>query len=191
MLVTSFSLANCAKVMGPQDYIKYFDTHRSRFSSTVKRNGVSAVILYMPPEYYAAREMTANKHLALGKVLGKYAGTAYFAVTIASDRYKSGSILLQRDGMEGFGENVMKNSFDRDKDVFLLNGRDTIKAVDYEYERNWGMGNTDAFVFAFARAAAKTEISRYHIIVREIAPELGTVDVALANVMDNPVHLKG
>lgn len=184
-------MANCTMQMKPKEYMRYYESHRKLFSSTANRNGVSATVTYTPSEYYAAREMANNPELSIDSAMKKYGNALYFTLTIASDSPNAGSVLLSRDGREGFSENVFKNTFGRDRDIFLHCGGDTVKTVNCEYERNWGVGNQDVFLVSFPRSGARSALRRYHIEVRDIVPELGTVDVALKKIMKNPKLLKG
>jgi hypothetical protein len=190
-LMPCASLLSCTSSLTPQQYIQYFEKHRSNFRTTIQRNGVTATVSYLPNEYYAAQEMQVDTTLTTARALKTYENSMFFVFSITSEQFKNGSILLQRDGVEGFADNVMKYTFDKEKDIFLLKGKDTVKAASCNYDRNWGIGNADSYVIAFPRKRLNGKTSGYHLYIKDMSPELGTVDVAINSLIKNVKKLKG
>jgi hypothetical protein len=182
----------CGRGLSPRNYMRHFEKNRVKYCQTIKHNGIAAKVCYMPTEYYAARDMMSENKLSLDSAIKRYRNSMYFAISITGDNYKSGSALLQRDkGMQGFSNNVMRTTFQTEGNLFLLSGQDTIRPANFTYERNWGVGNEDVFFASFSRKELNKPYSAYHLIFRDIAPELGTVDIALKELIRNNKKLKG
>jgi hypothetical protein len=184
-------ILSCTSSLPPAEYVAYFDKHKKDFQITIKRNGVTATVSYMPNEYYAAREMQYDTALTAEKAMKQYENSLFFVFSISSEQFKDGSILFQRDGAEGFTDNIMKYTFDKDRDIFLLKGMDTVKVASCNYERNWGIGNADSYIMAFPRKKLEERMSGYHLYIKDMTPELGTVDVAINSLMKNVKKIKG
>ena len=188
VLLPCVFIINCA--MTPEDYIRHYEKSRSKYAGTVKRNGVIARVVYVPCEYYAARDMMADKQLTLKDALKRYDTSLYFVLLLNAEKGSRESILLQRGGMENYKNNVLKNTFERDRDIFLLKDTDTVKVEQYHFDRSWGIGNGDSFTMVFSRKQARNPLKKYHLILRNFVPELGTIDIPLASLIKNKNRLK-
>lgn len=191
LLIFAFVQIGCDSALTPDQYMQFTEKNRKKFSLAVERNGVKATIAYQPIEYYAAREMQFDTTLSLDSAINRYEKSVFFVLVIEAKKVKTGSILLEKNGLNGFGENVIKNSFDRTQDIFLLNGKDTVKLMAYNYERNWGIGNEDSFLLTFSKNDLKSDLEKYDLIIRNIVPELGTVDIKIKRLMKMKKKLKG
>lgn len=182
-------VTSCA--MSPDKYMADFDRHRSKFSTAIERNGMKATITYLPSEYVAARDMLSKPGLHADSAMKPYANSLFMALGIASKEPSNGSALLLRNGAAGWRENVLSNTFGLDEGIFLLNGRDTVKASGYNYERNWGLTGEDVFVLTFSRSSLKSNVGNYHLVMRGVCPELGTLDAKLSTIVKNTRKLRG
>jgi len=189
LLLTSFS--SCNSTFTPKQYMDYFEAHRAEFTKTIEHNGVKAIVAYLPTEYYVARDMASDGTLKLDSTIKRYENSLFFVFTIIGDKYKNGSVLLEQQGIDNFKENVELNTFERGQDIFLFSGSDTIRTSGYNYDRNWGMGSGDAFLIAFAKKSLKYKMETYHLIIREMTSELGTVDIAVKDLIIKNKRLKG
>lgn len=184
-------VVSCSKRLTPEQYMAYMQKQSDKFSESVKHHGVSAKICYIPSEYYAAREMTFDSTLSKEKALDKYKNSLFFTCTVTADSMDERSFLLTRDGAAGFSANVFKNYFGHTENIFLLYGTDTVKCDGYQYDRNWGMTNDDSFLIAFNKEKIKSSIDNYHLIMREITEETGTIDIELHKLIKKAPQLKG
>lgn len=161
-------------------------------TKTIERNNVKALVAHMPAEYYAAMAMQNDTTFRVDSALKRYDNSVFFVLSIkAAVDSVTMSPLLSHIGVAGFKENVERNSFDRDQDVFLLYGKDTVKTMSIRYERNWGVGNDDSFLLGFSRKSLKGELNKYHLIIREMTPELGTIDIKVSELIKTTKRLKG
>jgi hypothetical protein len=188
-----FTLLSCKSdlILTPKQYMDYFEKHRSEYTKTIERNGVKAIVAYLPSEYYAARDLESDSTLSFKSTIKKYENSLFFVFSVTGEKYQGGSILLERQGMAGFKESVDRNTFERGQDIFLLKGSDTVRTAGYHYDRNWGFGSDDSFLLAFSKNSLKSRPESYHLIIREMTPELGTVDIAVKDLMKQNKRLKG
>lgn len=191
-LCLSAFLLSCSSNLTPTEYLSYYEHNRSKLTKTIERNNVKAIVAYMPAEYYAALAMQNDTTLLADSALKRYENSIFFVLNIkaAADSVTL-SPLLTRNGMAGFKESVERNTFDRDQDVFLLYGKDTVKTVGIQYERNWGVGNDDSFLLGFSKKSLKDKLGKYHLILRNMTPEMGTIDLAVKNLRKTTKRLKG
>jgi hypothetical protein len=185
-LLTFFILTGCSLEMRPGDYVKYFDKNRKKFSETVNQGGYSITVTYCPPELIAARVLANNGGFSLDTLLAGYRNSMIFSVVVkANDPSKSQSFVTGGYGQAGYSETIIKNTFKKDREIFLTNGPDTIPVVDYDYERNWGLGTGDAFTISFHAQAVGKRIKAYRLYLRNMSVEIGTIDIALKDIVRN------
>lgn len=190
MLVLCFLLVSCT-TMTPANYTKHYEKNRSRFSRAIDRNGVVAKVAYIPDEYYAARDMEADEKLSLTEALNRYEPSLYFVLQLQAEGEPNKSVLLQNSDMDSYRAGVLKNTFERKQDIFLLNGTDTVSVSQYHYDRNWGIGNGDSFMMVFQKSLVQKDLKRYHLILRNFVPAIGTIDIPLTSLIKNTCRLKG
>jgi hypothetical protein len=183
---------SCTPALPPATYQQWFETHRDKLSSTLLRNGVRLVVCYLPAEIHAAREMQAfRQNSGSDTIMSNYTNTISFAVSVSSETGRNVSLLLDRDGLAGYGANVYHNSFRNTENIFLLHDRDTVKCAGYQFERGWGVsGGEDVFVVAFNKTDIKSDIKAYSLIMREITNELGTTTIKLGSIIKAVPALK-
>jgi hypothetical protein len=177
--------------MTPVNYIQHYEKNRSRFSQTIDRNGVVAKVAYIPGEYYAARDMEADEKLSLTEALNRYEPSLYFVLQLQAEGEPGKSVLLQNSDMDSYRAGVLQNTFERNRDIFLLNGADTVSVSQYHYDRNWGVGNGDCFMMVFQKSIVQKDLKRYHLILRNFVPAIGTIDIPLTSIIKNTCRLKG
>lgn len=148
-------------------------------------------LCHRPAEYYAAQDCTADTNLKASQAILNYRNGLYFTLAITADSLDQGSYLLYKDGLQNYSNNVTRNTFHRDQDIFLLNGSDTIKLSDYQYERNWGYGNEDVFVLMFDRPKNEKQLRHYDLYIRNFSSEIGTATFPLAKLLAKYGRLKG
>ncbi|MDD5672851.1 MAG: hypothetical protein PHC61_01695 [Chitinivibrionales bacterium] len=181
---------NCDSRLTASKYVHYFEKNRADYSKVVKRNGVVASVAYIPIEYYAARAVQFDSTLPVDSAMKRYDNSVFFVLTVRPEKGGSQSVLLERDGMEGFKDNVYKNTFNKEHDIFLLNGKDTANTVSCDFERNWGISNDDAFLIGFSKKSIKSDFKKYHLIIRDVT-ELGTIDIQVKDLVGNYKRLRG
>lgn len=181
----------CSSGLSPEEYLSYYEKNKHKYTETIERNSVKAVICYQPNEFFIARELASNTSDNNEIINNKYNKSLFFTLSLSSDKKQRGSFLLEREGVQGFSKNVFKNTFNRGNNFFLSIQTDTVKIADYHYERNWGIGNEDIFLLTFNRNQLNRKITDYHLIIRDITPEIGTIDIPLKNLVKNTKMLKG
>jgi hypothetical protein len=181
---------NCGDKLPAKEYMQYFERNHSRFTKTVERNDVILNVSYIPGDFLAAREIAAGVNESVENALRKYSNTILITVGLSSRKGGTVSVLLRENGNGGFSENVYRNDFERNRDIFLLCGADTVKAASYDYERNWGMGSQDVFAISFPRSEIRKPLSETHLMIRDLLPELGSVDIALGDIVKKSKLLK-
>ncbi len=182
---------SCTTRIKPEEYMDYMRKHSEKFSRTFKRHGVSATISYRPNELYAAQHMIADDSMTVDSAMKPFENSLLFTLAISADSIGNKSLLLERDGKAGFSTNVFKHTFGHKEDIFLLYKQDTVKCFDYRFERSFGMSNEETFVIGFNKNEIKNNLHKYHLIIRNIAVELGTIDCAIKQVIHKAPQLKG
>lgn len=183
-------MMGCTMSLTPVAYVQYFEKNRQKFTCTVERNGMRMSVCHYPTRYYVARELQSLPDENIDKISKKYKESLFFVVTVADERRENGSTLLERNGLAGFGSNVIHNSFGRENDIFMVNSTDTVKAASCIYERNWGVGNEDVFTVTFARSAVQKK-RNLKLRIREIAVELGTIEIPVNKLLRKGPKVQG
>lgn len=183
--------SSCQQGLLPSEYLDYFEANRTSFSKIIERNGIKATICYYPSCYYSARDMKFDNTLTCDSAIMRYKKSLNFVVSIVDTRRKTGSVLLERNGAVGFKENVYKKTFGMEQNVCLISSDDTINALSCNYERNWGLNNEDIFVITFSTGQLTKKLNKYILRIREITPELGTVDIPVKYIVKKVPILQG
>jgi hypothetical protein len=182
-LLTLF-LLSCVRTIPPERYLEKFERQKAKHCITINRNGITASVLCMPAKFFAARDARLDTTLQMDKAEKRYNNSLFFTLSIRPDsQSKPGSFLLTKGGYAEFKNNVMLNSFGRENDIFLLHKNDTIPIAGIQYNRDWGMMKEDQFLLTFNVSRLNQKANKYHLIIREIAPELGTIDIPVAKLM--------
>jgi len=184
-------LLACTPAYSPERYVAHYTKNRRALCRSVERNGVSAEVVYVPNEYYAARDMVSDRTLGANKALERYQNSLFLVLSVRPETPIQGSVILSRGDRGSFQREIARNSFGRDSDAFLVDGLDTVRAIAWNYDRNWGIGNEDSFLLAFPRNRLRGNPQKYRLIVRNTAPELGTIDMALSGLLGKIGNLKG
>jgi hypothetical protein len=185
--VVAAGSAGCGAVPA-QAYGEYFEAHRVRFCREVVRNGVAATVCYIPAEVYAAREIVSGSGQSVEDGLMRYRNSLFFVVSIAGTN--GASPLLQREGPQGYKTSVAQNTFERESAFVVVAGSDTVAASSYRFERGSHLGTADAFVVAFSAEDVRKLGRKAVLRVRDLVPELGTVEVAVGDIVRKPRKLR-
>jgi hypothetical protein len=174
----SLFLFTCSSTHSPERYLERFEKQKARQCIKINRNNITATVLCMPAKFFAARDARYDSTLSMENAEKRYSNSLFFALGIRPDSQAvPGSFLLTKGGYAEFKNNVMRNNFGRENDIFLLYKNDTVRVAGVQYNRDWGMTQEDQFLLTFAADQLKKNANKYHLIIREIAPELGTIDI--------------
>jgi hypothetical protein len=184
---------SCIKQYKPSDYVFYWEKHKKEFSTTIERSGYTVTVTYCPAELLAARLVNQDKSFSVDSMLAKFKNGLLFNINIQSnDPSKSMGFETDGKGREGYSSTIEKNTFQKDQEIFLSNGTDTVPVAAYQYERNWGLGSGDAFTVSFAKGLLKGKPTDYRLYLRNMSTEIGTIDVSLKDMVpSSKISLKG
>jgi hypothetical protein len=189
MLVLALVPYSCSTKMTPTEYLQYFEKHQENYSRTTVRNGISATVTHMPSEFYVAREIAADTSLNMDSLLSNYSQNIFFVLKVRRvDGHTSGS---QISGNGAFNEYVNGCVIGKRNDIFMLAKNDTVMATNCNYQQNWGIVNDDVFLISFSRKQLKLDLSSYHLIIRDLMTEIGTLDIKISEIVKNSKKLKG
>lgn len=179
-------ISSCSNRLKPYQYLHNYEKNSRKYCTSIERNGFKVTVQFLPAEYYAAQELAARVTDNVDTALKKYANSIFVKVTIKSiDNSKDGTFLLRRNGMKSYSANVNNNSFNKEKNMFLYCQADTLTARDYQYERNWGIGNGDTFLAVFDKRQLKHKLNKYNFVVSDLSQQIGTVDIRLNSMIIN------
>lgn len=182
--------SGCSKSLPPSEYQTYIEKNKKKYSYIIERNGIQATIVHYPSLYYSARNMLSDPTLSLDSAINRYKESLFFVLSVVDKRREFGSVLLEKDGIHGLSQNILINSFERNNDIYLLNGKDTMKMANYQYERNWGMTNEDMFVLTFPSSEYKHN-QNLRLRIRDITLNLGTIEIPIKKIMPKSPNLRG
>jgi hypothetical protein len=190
-IIVLIFFAGCSTELKPDEYITYIDKNRDKFCKRIERNGFITTICYQPVEYYAARQMQIDPKISVQEALNKFSNTLIFTCNVKAKNIKDdGRMVLQGNGFADYGKNVKRHTFGKREDIFLVDGEDTVQVADYHYERNWGIGNGDTFVMSFAKHHIRSNLQQYNLRIRNMLPEIGTIDIKVAGLLRSVRGLK-
>lgn len=184
MVIFLFAALNgCQKSVPPGRYFEAFEKQQARYTVEISRNGVLAELSYNPNELYAARDMQADTGLSASTALQRYENSLFLLLKITvQNENQSGNSLKRKMNIA---------AHDVSGDIFLENSKDTVPVVTCRYEPNLGIGNPDAFILAFPRTKLKRRPQEYNLVIRNISPELGTLEFGLNKVIKKTLKLRG
>lgn len=189
-LIALLALATgCQRCIAPQNYFEYFEKNHDRYTAAITRNGMTAEISYHPNELYAARDMVSDTALKADKAIDQYKNSIFFLLTVK----KLGALNPLEAAVQNAGENekIQRLSSDNQKDIFLIAQNDTVPVASVRAERSLGIDNPDAFLLAFSRQNLKEKPWKYSLIIRNVSPELGTLEIRLSKIINKTPKLRG
>ncbi len=178
----AYLLTGCGG-LPPERYQQYYRQNMDEFSHTVERYGVSACVSYVPAEVFVAREIVAGVDATVGELMDRYKRSLFFVLTVSAEDYPHSSPLRYGRGTAGYADAVVRNQFRRGDDVFVLVEGDTVHAAAYRFDRSLGLGNQDAFVFAFPADSVRPVLHQARLLIRNMTIELGTIEVPLKRIV--------
>jgi hypothetical protein len=192
-LVLALIPYGCSTKMTPAEYLRYFEKNRLKYSKVIECSGVSVTVTLMPTEYHVAREMEADSCLNIDTLFSNYSKTLIIVLSASSAaaEFENGSPLVQSSNMADFRKKLINTTFLPVNNFFITDGFDTITAANCNYERSWGIGNEDTFLLTFPACKLKRNLKEYNIIIRELSPAIGTIEVRIADLEKRKVKLEG
>lgn len=181
---------SCTKTLTPENYIKYYEKNKRKYCFELNRNGLIANVFYNPPELFAAREMLNNKSISKNEALEKYEEGLYFILSIRpanNEIVTNGKINRIRHEIL----NARNKSGHRNDDITMVTGTDSISALGWNYEKNWGLSNENCFTFFFPKTEHFKNRLKSRLIIRNMFDELGTLDIKLADIVKPGYKLRG
>lgn len=176
-------LIGCQKSVPHGSYFQAFEKQKEHYTMRIVRNGMTAELSYNPNELYAARDMQADTCLSVVAAMQRYENSLFLLLKVkAQNENESGNSL--RDKI-----NVSTRYLNGD--IFLSNSNDTVPLTTCRYEPSFGKINSDSFILAFSRKILKSKLSEYKLIIRNISPELGTLEFDLDKVIKKQPKLRG
>lgn len=178
----------CSQHYSAPELIAYVDAHPERFCTTIKRNGIEALICYRPAAYHIAREKIHFPEKKIAELLDKYGNSVVYLITLRDSKEPKRSVLLDDGGILKHPENVTQTSFGLSNNAFILADQDTLLPSNYQYETNWHLGTGDVLIYSFD-GMVLGKASSQRLILRDLSPLLGTIDINLKKIT-KPIYLK-
>lgn len=158
----------------PSEYVEYINTLSKKNKIVVERGDFKVNILYFPSDYFAAKELNSNSDL-------KFDNSCYFVLTVRANE-DANSLLLQ-DGISQVGDQINYNTFNKYNDVYIITNEDTISLGNYQYERGWADIAMDTFIFSFNVNEKKLNLNSSFLVIRNLHPHIGTIEIKLSKLL--------
>lgn len=149
------TLISCKKDIDLEkdELIDYVKNEENGFSQTKEINGVTINLTYRPTDLMVSQEMSNlinEKKINPDSVKNKYKNNLYFVLSYSRDNKEILSTITR--SREEF--NTVQNTltFDMLNKVSLVNqDKDTIRLLDYNFPRTYGMSRATSLLFVFER----------------------------------------
>jgi hypothetical protein len=132
------------------DYVKNED---NGFAQTKEINGVKINLTYRPTDLMVSQEMSnygSEKKINLDSIKNKYKRNIYFVLSYSRDNKEILSTISS--SREDFNAVQKTLTFDMLNKVSLINqDKDTIRIIDYNFPRTYGMSRATSLLFIFER----------------------------------------
>lgn len=164
-------IASCGsgKTKSAGEFVKWCDDPGNGLVLKKELGQFSFTLCYTPSEYLAIKELSKGKELNqvyMDSALKEYSDLQYFTLRLGS--LHGGEFLRQEITKE-------QDYFDRiyyynslvDKDIFLVEGNDTLKCVMHHFERTYSVAPYDNLLLAFEKGkgnAPKKVVYDDHIL---------------------------
>jgi hypothetical protein len=187
-LIVGLLFCGCSVTLEPQNYASYFEKNKKRFTLEQKRFNVNAQLTYLPVELFIAR-VTGSDGVNNKEAVTQYKNSIFFHINI---------IGIKKMGKSGSGdtENLFGADFqnqqqnNRNVEAFLINNKDTIRAVSCQFERFTPSSENNGCLLSFSRTSLKKELKEYTLVVRKFSNDIGTVEFAIKSIVTNIPKLK-
>lgn len=189
-IVVLVSIIGCSQTLPPEQYIEYFKKNNKKYSCSIERNGFVAQLQYIPKEYYAATEMIYDTSLQVKEVIKKYRSSLNFRLSIGP---KEENEIVKRAARKLRHDFLRKKYLtgELEKNVFILLRNDTITPSDITYEKNNAINQHDSYLLCFSKRDIGEDYKKGNIYIRNIFPQLGTLDFKLNKLISGSKRLKG
>jgi len=180
----------CTRYISADEYLKHFENNRDSYTSEFEKGAEKILVTYCPNEVYASRELVRDTSLTVQSALDNYSRSCFFVVSVFNTEHPAISPLLMKDGSTGYSDNVYKYAFSKKKDFVLAHKKDSLQSVSCKLQRSWGVSKGDALLVTFDKSKLETDISKYTLLVRDLLPQFGTLEIPLKNIVNNSIKLK-
>jgi len=177
-------VVNCEKTLNSNEYVEYFNKNRMKFSKVVERNGISAIFTCHPPELFVAQTLNFDTTVNGNEIKEKYSRSIVVMLTIKP-------VSVDNKKWIGLSNDLKEFQTGKEKNAFLVNGKDTIYPVDYKVESGWNPDNEScSIIFAFNKENVNSK-RECNFVIRNIISEIGTVEVPLKDINKWRIRLRG
>lgn len=136
--------------LSPRDYVAWVEDKNNGLKVEKEIDEFTYSLQYKPFEYVALMELKndAVGSLELNKKIEEYDGLQYYTFRISTD---SRMELLKKNLNEAndYYGRIQYFSFDMQKDLKLIEGKDTLDCVLFHFERVYGLAPYATFVLGF------------------------------------------
>ena len=175
------SFIGCKKEVNLEksELIDYVNNEDNGFSQTKEINGVKMNLTYRPTDLMVYQEMSNlgnEKKINEDSIKNKYKNNLYFILSYGRDNKEILSTITK--SREEF--NAIQNTltFDMLNKVSLVNqDRDTIRLIDYNFPRTYGMSRATSLLFVFERNEILKKSDELLFNVNDIGVGTGDVDI--------------
>lgn len=136
--------------LAPMEYAAWVEDKNNGLKVEKTIEEFTYTLQYKPTEYVALMELKKDsvRSLELNKKMEEYDGLQYYTFRISTD---SRMELLKKNLKEGndYYGRIQYFSFDMQKDLKLIDGKDTLDCVLFHFERVYGLAPYATFVLGF------------------------------------------
>lgn len=145
--------------LGPADYVNWVEDPENGLHIT-KAVGETTIELQYKPQDYQVLKDNPQTELSLDEFKSQQAEISdmqYFTLRISNSK---GGDLLRSDasGVSDFSQRLAYFSSAMQKDISLIDGKDTVKCLLFHFERSYGIDPRSTFVLGFPFAKNKNTL---------------------------------
>lgn len=146
------SSSSSAKVASPAEYISFIENEENGLRVTKEIERIRFTLQYKPLDLAVLSELKGKSkdEKLFRKTRKEFEGMQYFNFRVESS---TGPDLLKFDGTIDDGTKMNYLAFEMQKDLFLVDGLDTLPCRIFHYERTYNIAPYSDFILAFEESA--------------------------------------
>lgn len=162
-----------------QKFVEYIVEKDNGYRYTKNINGTEFSLQYRPTDILVNHDLNHDDNVEIENVRKKYKKFLYFNLTISRNNKE---VLNEIGGEKSqFGEMINQLAFAMNENVHLVtSGRDTIKIVDFNYPRMYGLSGNTSILIAYPRTTEILEDEYFNIIIKDFGLYTGDINFKIA-----------
>ena len=176
ILICLLSVSCTKKKVSGLDYIRYIENEDNGLKVSRNIDGIKYSVMYKPVDFVLLKE---NRNDNLKEKREDLIGMQYYTLSYSLITNDKDILKAKLNSKDEYFERVNYFSFGLQNDVFLVDGKDTLKCKLFNYVRSYGLSPRADFIMAFETKTKKT-IEDKRIVIEDKIYGGGIINLKIA-----------